>query len=86
MSEVRFDGQVAVGTGAGGGLGREHARLLAARGARVLVNDMGGGPDGSGKGSAKPAEAVVAEVEQDLLGGRSHVGHGWIVGDVVPAP
>ncbi|MGE4652801.1 MAG: SDR family NAD(P)-dependent oxidoreductase [Myxococcota bacterium] len=65
MSEVRFDGQVAVVTGAGGGLGREHAHLLAARGARVLVNDTGGHPDGSGKGSSKRAEAVVAEIEAD---------------------
>jgi NAD(P)-dependent dehydrogenase (short-subunit alcohol dehydrogenase family) len=58
---IDFEGQVAIVTGAGGGLGRQHALALAARGAKVLVNDLGGARDGSGA-SASAAEAVVAEI------------------------
>ena len=65
---LRFDGQVAIVTGAGGGLGREHALALAARGAAVVVNDLGGARDGTG-GSATAAETVVAEIE--ALGGQA---------------
>ena len=59
--ELDFKGRVAIVTGAGGGLGRQHALALAARGAKVLVNDLGGTLDGSG-GSASAAQAVADEI------------------------
>jgi NAD(P)-dependent dehydrogenase (short-subunit alcohol dehydrogenase family) len=63
-----LDGKVALVTGAGGGIGREHALALARAGARVVVNDLGGTRDGSGKGSAM-ADQVVAEIRG--LGGEA---------------
>jgi NAD(P)-dependent dehydrogenase (short-subunit alcohol dehydrogenase family) len=63
MMSIDFNGRVAIVTGAGGGLGREHALALAARGAKVVVNDLGGARDGAlGTQSMSAAQAVVEEI------------------------
>lgn len=62
MSDLSFDGKVAIVTGAGAGLGRAYAHLLASRGAKVVVNDLGGGRHGDGS-SAKAADTVVEEIK-----------------------
>ena len=67
--QIRFDDRVAIVTGAGAGLGRAYALELAKRGAKVVVNDLGGARDGSGKGSSAPADQVVEEIR--ALGGEA---------------
>jgi len=76
---IDFKGRVAIVTGAGGGLGRQHALALAARGAKVLVNDLGGARDGSG-GSVSAAQAVVDEI---LAAGGEAIANGASVTDFV---
>ncbi|MFM7734832.1 MAG: short-chain dehydrogenase, partial [Alphaproteobacteria bacterium] len=68
MSDIRFDGRVALITGAGGGLGKTYALELARRGASIVVNDLGGKSDGTGA-SHTMAEQVVAEIQK--LGGKA---------------
>jgi NAD(P)-dependent dehydrogenase (short-subunit alcohol dehydrogenase family) len=68
MSEIRFDGRVAVITGAGGGLGKTYALMLASRGASGVVDDLGGASDGTGGGSSM-ADDTVKEIE--AAGGKA---------------
>ncbi len=62
MTDIRYDGRVAIITGAGGGLGKTYAMLLGTRGAKVVVNDLGGKPDGTGA-STSMADTTVAEIK-----------------------
>ena len=70
---IRFDGQVAIVTGAGAGLGRSYALELGRRGAKVVVNDLGGARDGSGDGATKAADKVVTEIV--AAGGEAVASH-----------
>ncbi|CAN5525351.1 SDR family NAD(P)-dependent oxidoreductase [soil metagenome] len=78
MADIRFDGKVAIVTGAGGGLGKQHALELARRGAKVVVNDLGGSMDGSG-GSSAAADAVVEEIK--AMGGEAIANGGSVTDD-----
>lgn len=69
---INFEGKVAIVTGSGNGLGRSHALELAARGAKIVVNDLGGARDGSG-GSSEAAMEVVALIEKN---GGEAIAHG----------
>ncbi|MGH7210470.1 MAG: SDR family NAD(P)-dependent oxidoreductase, partial [Acetobacteraceae bacterium] len=69
---IRFDDRVAIVTGAGAGIGREHALLLGSRGAKVVVNDPGGAVDGRGSADAV-ADQVVAEIKR--AGGEAVANH-----------
>ena len=69
LGGINFDGQAAIVTGAGAGLGRTYALELAKRGAKVVVNDLGGARDGSGQGSSSPADKVAEEIK--ALGGEA---------------
>ena len=68
VTKLGFDGDVAIVTGAGGGIGREHTLLLASRGARIVVNDIGGDVNGAGTDRG-PAERVASEIRD--LGGEA---------------
>uniref|UniRef100_A0A8D9AY98 Peroxisomal multifunctional enzyme type 2 n=1 Tax=Cacopsylla melanoneura TaxID=428564 RepID=A0A8D9AY98_9HEMI len=74
--QLRFDGRVAIVTGAGAGLGRSYALLLAERGASVIVNDLGGGRDGDGK-STKAADTVVNEIRSK--GGKAAANYNSVI-------
>ena len=75
MTELRFDDRVAIVTGAGRGIGRAHAHLLASRGAQVVVADLGCAMDGTGS-SPDPADKVVGEIEAN--GGVAVASHATV--------
>jgi len=65
MSEIRYDGKVAIVTGAGNGLGKAYALLLASRGCKVVVNDLGKSVKGESENGSNPADLVVAEIKKN---------------------
>ena len=75
MAELRFDDKIAIVTGAGRGIGRAHAHLLASKGARVVVADLGCEMDGTGS-SPEPADDVVREIEAN--GGVAVTSHATV--------
>jgi len=78
MSDIRFDGKVVIVTGAGGGLGRQHALEFARRGAQAVINDLGASVDGSG-GSSAAADKVVEEIK--AAGGEAIADGGSVADD-----
>ena len=76
MADLSFENRVVVVTGAGRGLGREYALAFAARGAAVVVNDLGTTLDGDGAAASQPADDVVAEIR--AAGGRAVADHGSV--------
>ena len=78
----KLDGKVAIVTGAGGGLGKEHALLLAKEGASVVVNDLGGARDGTGSGTSM-ADGVVEEIK--AAGGSAVANYGSVTDDEAAA-
>jgi len=75
MSALGYDGKVAIITGAGGGLGRQHALMMAKRGALIVVNDLGGSIDGVGS-NASAAQIVVDEIK--VVGGEAVADHNTV--------
>lgn len=75
MSALGYDGKVAIITGAGGGLGRQHALMMAKRGALIVVNDLGGSIDGVGS-NASAAQIVVDEIK--AIGGEAVADHNTV--------
>ena len=76
FGSISFEGRVAIVTGAGGGLGREYARELARRGAKVVVNDLGGARDGMGQ-----SDAALQVVEEIRAAGGEAIADGGSVTD-----
>ena len=83
MSDIRFDGKVAIVTGAGNGLGKSYALLLASKGAKVVINNLGDGLKGdAGNNQVHPADAVVAQIKAaggQAVANKDSVEHGEMI-------